>query len=258
MQQQPAPRVTALGAALLVAALAAVGVTAPALAAGDRSRASAPAPSATPWPSPTPSTPWEGDTTPPTAPGAPEVAGLDGTTVDLRWTASQDEWEVVYTLYDELTGAFLARTYAPGARLEGLTPHTDHAVYVTAQDMAGNSAPRSPATRFTTGAPPAPACTVEYRTHRLPGGFVGRVTVRNGTTEPIHGWRLGWAFVNGEQATRVWGAAVIQLEQGVYVENLPRDAVIEPGGSVTVRFRATGSPWPPAEVRLDNRVCASA
>ncbi|GEA87841.1 cellulose binding domain-containing protein [Cellulomonas cellasea] len=259
MHQRPSPRPPVLGTLVVVAALAAVAGTAPAQAGTREASGTREARHATalpPTPSPTPTLPWEGDTTPPTAPGAPEVVRVDGTSVELRWPGSDDEWEVTYTLYDEISGAFLHRTYAPMTQLVDLAPHTEYAVYVTAQDMAGNSAPRSPATRFTTGAATPPTCTVEYRTHRRPGGFVGRVTVRNGTATAVESWRLGWAFVNGEQATRVWGAAVVQLEQGVFVENLPRNAHIEPGGSVTVRFRATGSPQRPAEISLNNRACA--
>lgn len=253
MTQRPTrPRTSS--AVLALAVTSVVAAAAPALGAGHAPGALVHG--ALPTPSPSSSAPWDGDTTPPTAPGAPEVVRLDGTTVDLRWAASQDEWEVTYTLYDELSGAYLGRTYAPGTRLEGLEPHTEYAVYVTAQDMAGNAAPRSPATRFTTGEAPAPACTVRYRTERRPGGFVGRVTVTNGTSQTIEGWRLWWAFVNGERATRVWNASVISLEEGVVVENLPRNARIEPGESVTVRFRATGVPVQPAQVVLDGRVCA--
>lgn len=49
---------------------------------------------------------------------------------------------------------------------------------------------------------------------------------------------------------------MVSLEEGVAVDSTRRNARIEPGDSVTVRFRATGVPQRPTRIVLRGEDCA--
>ncbi|GII79337.1 endoglucanase [Sphaerisporangium rufum] len=90
----------------------------------------------------------------------------------------------------------------------------------------------------------APAkCKVTYTTHGAwPAGFTTQVTLKNTGTKAIDGWSLAWSFLGGQQAGHAWSADLTQQGATVTAKNLPWNAKIAPGASITFGFNGTSSP----------------
>ncbi|GAA3741014.1 lytic polysaccharide monooxygenase [Spinactinospora alkalitolerans] len=203
----------------------------------------------------------EPDEQAPTAPGAPEVDGVTGTSARLGWDASSDDTGVTgYTVHDAGTDEVLATTSRAGATLTGLSPQTGYEVYAVARDAAGNTSDPSPATAFTTGEPEDTSCTVTYATpSSWHGGFTGEVTVSNDTMTPIEGWTLEWDFTNGEAVTNGWSAEVSQSAATVTASNASWNATIPHHGSVSFGFNAEApsATQAPTEFTLNGTACST-
>ncbi|GGY38430.1 cellulase family glycosylhydrolase [Streptomyces djakartensis] len=195
-----------------------------------------------------------GDTTPPTAPGAPAASGVTPSSVSLRWAAATDASGV--TGYDVVRVSGATETVATStatttATVSGLSPATSYTFAVYARDAAGNRSPRSATVTVTTSPGGAPsACGVGYRvTSSWPGGFQGEISLRNTGTSAIDGWTLRWSFPDGQRVTSLWGGTATQTGPEVSVAAAPYTATIPAAGSVTLGFtasRATANSSPTA------------
>src|SRR4051794_20742258 len=120
----------------------------------------------------------------------------------------------------------------------------------------------TPVAELSADLPIAPAsCTVSYRTSReWPGGMVAQVSVANTGSAPINGWTLAFGYPGDQQVSSAWNAAVQQSGATVTARNLPYDASIAPGGSVTFGLLGTWhvSDAPPTSFTLDGTACATA
>jgi predicted carbohydrate-binding protein with CBM5 and CBM33 domain len=90
------------------------------------------------------------------------------------------------------------------------------------------------------------------------GGFIGYLTVTNGSDEMIHGWELAFD-TPGYSIVNLWdGVLVEETAEGAIVTNTPWNDHLEPGESITIGFQGQGSPTPPSGVTLNGNPVAPA
>ncbi|MER7723145.1 cellulase family glycosylhydrolase [Streptomyces sp. NPDC096323] len=206
------------------------------------------------------------DTQAPTAPGTPAASAVTDTSAALTWTASSDN--VAVTGYDVVrvsagTETPAASSATPGVSVTGLTADTAYTFAVYAHDAAGNRSARSATVSITTakGSAPGGSCSVGYRiVGQWPGGFQGEITIRNTGTTAIDGWKLGFAFANGQTITNMWGGTPTQTGRSVSVAPASYTSTIAAKGSVTVGFTGaqSGTNAAPAAFTLSGAACAAA
>ncbi|MGW1272208.1 cellulase family glycosylhydrolase [Streptomyces sp. NPDC002491] len=181
-----------------------------------------------------------GDTQAPTAPGAPTASAVTATSVTLSWSAATDDVGVAGYDVVRVSGATetkVATSTGVTATLTGLTANTAHTFAVYARDAAGNRSARSATVNVTTGSAPAVACAVSYRVvGEWPGGFQGDIALRNTGATPISGWKLVFAFADGQTVGNMWGGSAAQSGGTVTVTPAAYTSTVPAGGSVTVGF----------------------
>ncbi|MER6749124.1 cellulase family glycosylhydrolase [Streptomyces fungicidicus] len=206
-----------------------------------------------------------GDTTPPTAPGAPSASAVTASSARLTWGAATDANGV--TGYDvvRISGgaeSVVTSTAGTSATVTGLTAATSYTFAVYARDAAGNRSPRSATVTVTTSSGGTTgACAIAYRvTNEWPGGFQGEVTVRNTGGSAVNGWTLTWSFPADQRITNMWGGTPTQSGSEVSVASAPYTASIPASGSVVVGFTAsrTGTNPSPTAFALNGAACAVA
>lgn len=206
-----------------------------------------------------------GDTTPPTAPGAPSASAVTASSAQLTWGAATDANGV--TGYDvvRISGgaeSVVTSTAGTSATVTGLTAATSYTFAVYARDAAGNRSPRSATVTVTTSSSGTTgACAIAYRvTNEWPGGFQGEVTVRNTGGSAVNGWTLTWSFPADQRITNMWGGTPAQSGSEVSVASAPYTASIPESGSVVVGFTAsrTGTNPSPTAFALNGAACAVA
>jgi alpha-galactosidase len=85
----------------------------------------------------------------------------------------------------------------------------------------------------------AGACTAAYTViGSWPGGFQGQVTVVAGG-QAVTGWRVSWAFPDGQVISQVWNGSLSQSGSSVSVANLGYNGALPAGGSATFGFLAS-------------------
>lgn len=180
------------------------------------------------------------DTQAPTAPGAPTASAVTATSANLTWTASNDNVGVAG--YDVVrvgggTETKVAASTANSVTVTGLTANTAYSFAVYARDAAGNRSARSATVSVTTADTPAGSCSVGYRVvGEWQGGFQGEIAIRNTGTSAVSGWKLAFAFANGQTVSNMWGGTVAQSGGSVTVTPASYTNTIPTGGSVTVGF----------------------
>ncbi|WP_236242626.1 endo-1,4-beta-xylanase [Streptomyces sp. CC228A] len=110
------------------------------------------------------------------------------------------------------------------------------------------------------GPGPVDGCAVAYAVqNQWSAGFTAQVTVRNTGTAPVNGWQLAWTWPSGQSVTQAWNAAMNQSGASVAAANVPYNASIAPGGSVTFGFNGawSGGNAAPAGFALNGRPCAT-
>ncbi|MFI6781543.1 cellulose binding domain-containing protein [Micromonospora sp. NPDC050276] len=207
-----------------------------------------------------------GDDQPPGAPGQPVAYDVAATLVWLRWAHSVenvalDRYEVFRVNADgTLTRVSEVYQYPPGrnsTQISGLTPSTTYTFVVQARDEAGHLSPLSEPVTVTT-LPPPPSCTVRSTVGQWPDGFVARLAVTNTGPTAIDGWTMRWRFYAGQQLRSLWGAEVVDRDSSyLRVRNARYNALIPPGGTVSLGVVATGS-QAPEEVTVNGGVCVVA
>ncbi|MEU7656166.1 cellulose binding domain-containing protein [Micromonospora taraxaci] len=207
-----------------------------------------------------------GDDQPPGAPGRPVAFDVTATVVRLRWAHSVDN--VVLERYEvfrvdaggALTVVRDVSQYPPvnSAQISGLTPNTTYTFVVRARDEVGLLSPLSAPITVTT-LPPPPSCEVRSVVRQWSDGFVAHLTVKNTGTTAVDGWTMTWRFWASQQVHGIWGAKVIDRPNNSYlrVGNTGRNAVIPPGGSVSLGLVASGTQLP-QEVTLNGGLCVVA
>ncbi|MGW4908961.1 cellulase family glycosylhydrolase [Streptomyces sp. NPDC004270] len=203
------------------------------------------------------------DTQAPTAPGTPGASAVTATSATLTWTAATDN--VGVTGYDVVrvsgaTETTVAASTTSTVTVTGLTAETAYTFAVYARDAAGNRSARSATVNVTTAKAADLSCSVGYRVvGEWPGGFQGELTIGNGGTTAINGWRLGFAFADGQTVTTMWGGAPQQTGGAVTVTPASYTTTIPVGGSVTVGFLANkgATNTAPTAFTLNGSGCAT-
>ncbi|WP_416984888.1 cellulase family glycosylhydrolase [Streptomyces sp. T028] len=181
-----------------------------------------------------------GDTQAPTAPGTPTASAVTATSAALTWTAATDNVGVAG--YDVVrvsggTESAVAASTTNGVTVTGLGASTSYTFAVYARDAAGNRSARSGTVAVTTSSAPATPCSVRYRVvGEWPGGFQGEILLGNPGTAAINGWKLVFAFADGQTVSNMWGGTPTQSGGTVTVAPASYTSTIPAGGSVTVGF----------------------
>ena len=183
-----------------------------------------------------------GDTQAPTAPGTPSASAVTATSATLGWTAATDNvgvtgYDIVRVSAGEETRVATSTTNT--ATVSGLTAETAYTFAVYARDAAGNRSARSATVSVTTGKAASTPCSVGYRVvGEWPGGFQGEIRIGNPGTAVINGWKLAFAFADGQTVSNMWGGTATQSGGTVSVAPASYTTTIPAGGSVTVGFIA--------------------
>ncbi|MEU6541433.1 cellulase family glycosylhydrolase [Streptomyces sp. NPDC047000] len=204
------------------------------------------------------------DTQAPTAPGTPTASAVTATSVALSWTAATDN--VAVTAYDIVrvsgtTETTVAASTTNSAVVTALTADTAYTFAVYARDAAGNRSARSATVNVTTATAPSVSCSVGYRVvGEWPGGFQSEITIRNTGTTAINGWKLVFAFADGQTVSNMWGGTPAQSGATVSVTPASYTSTIPAAGSVAVGFLGTkgGSNSSPSTFTLNGSTCATA
>ncbi|MET8086688.1 cellulose binding domain-containing protein [Micromonospora sp. NPDC005237] len=143
-------------------------------------------------------------------------------------------------------------------QVSGLTPNTTYTFVVRARDEAGNWSALSPPVTVTT-LPPPPSCAVHTVVRQRSDGFVAYLAVENTGTTAVNGWTMTWRFWASQELRALWGAQVVDRPNNSYlrVRNTGHNAVIRPGGTVSLGVVATGTQVP-EEVTLNGGICVVA
>ncbi|MFF6995314.1 cellulase family glycosylhydrolase [Streptomyces sp. NPDC008313] len=202
----------------------------------------------------------------PTAPGTPTASAVTAGSVTLTWTAATDNvgvtgYDVVRVGGGEETKVAVSTTAT--ATVTGLTADTTYTFAVYARDAEGNRSARSATVDVTTdegGGTPGGACSVTYRiVNEWPGGFQGDIVIRNTGTSAVSGWKLGFAFADGQTVSTMWGGTATQSGGTVSVSPASYTSTIPAGGSVDVGFTGgkKSANTAPAAFTLDGAACAT-
>ncbi|MGI5520426.1 cellulose binding domain-containing protein [Micromonospora sp. CA-259024] len=208
-----------------------------------------------------------GDDQPPSAPGRPVAYDVAATLVWLRWAHSTenvalDRYEVFRVNADAtLTRVSEVYQYPPGrntTQISGLTPDTTYTLVVQARDEAGHLSPLSEPVTVTT-LPPPPTCAVRSVVRQWSDGFVAHLVVENTGSAAVDGWTMTWRFWASQQLHGLWGAKVVDRPSNSFlrVRDASYNALIAPGGTVSLGFVATGTQLP-EEVTLNGGTCVVA
>ncbi|MDG4757569.1 cellulose binding domain-containing protein [Micromonospora sp. WMMD710] len=208
-----------------------------------------------------------GDDQPPSAPGQPMAYDVAATLVWLRWAPSVenvalDRYEVFRVNADgTLTRVSEVYQYPPGrnsTQISGLTPTTTYTFVVQARDEVGHLSPLSEPVTVTT-LPPPPSCAVRSVVRQWSDGFVAHLAVTNTGSTAVDGWTMTWRFWAAQQLHGLWGAEVVDRLNNSFlrVRNASYNAVIPPGGTVSLGIVATGTQLP-EEVTLNGGLCVAA
>ncbi|GAB7102198.1 cellulase family glycosylhydrolase [Streptomyces phaeofaciens JCM 4814] len=204
-----------------------------------------------------------GDTQAPSTPGTPTASAVTATSVTLGWSAATDNVGVAGYDVVRIGGgseSAVAASTTNAVTVTGLTAGTAYSFAVYARDAAGNRSARSGTVNVTTGSAPATPCSVGYRVvGEWPGGFQGDITLRNTGTAAVTGWKLVFAFADGQTVTNMWGGTATQSGGTVSVAPASYTSTIPAGGSVTVGFiGAKGATnTAPAAFTLNGTTCAT-
>ncbi|WP_030613019.1 cellulase family glycosylhydrolase [Streptomyces fulvoviolaceus] len=204
-----------------------------------------------------------GDTQAPTTPGTPTASAVTATSANLSWTAATDNVGVAG--YDVVrvggtSETTVAASTTNSVTVSGLTAATTYTFAVYARDAAGNRSARSATVNVTTADTPAGSCSVGYKVvGEWQGGFQGELAIRNTGTAAVSGWKLGFAFADGQTISNMWGGTATQSGGTVSVAPASYTNTIAAGGSVTVGFIASkgATNTAPTAFTLNGATCAT-
>ncbi|WP_125776006.1 cellulose binding domain-containing protein [Antribacter gilvus] len=217
-----------------------------------------PVPTPTNWPTPTPTAVPQ-----PSAPAARPCGTTTAPAVCWNPVTTYGSAVVRYDVFRKVRDGYerVARVDGTTTRadLPGLAPG-DHVLHVAAFDDARGVSPVSAPVRVAVEVPQV-SCDVRYRHHVWGTGFTSDVTITNTGATPVEGWTLRYDLVPGPQVTGGWNATWAQSGATVTAANAQWNAVILPGGSVTLGAlgtRPAGSGIsPPNAFTLDGAACTT-
>jgi Cellulose binding domain/Glycosyl hydrolases family 2, TIM barrel domain/Glycosyl hydrolases family 2/Glycosyl hydrolases family 2, sugar binding domain/Glycoside hydrolase family 2 C-terminal domain 5 len=98
---------------------------------------------------------------------------------------------------------------------------------------------------------------VNYSVNQWSGGFTANLTITNGSTSVINGWKLVFTFPGTQQVTQGWNGVYSQQGQTVTITNASYNGSIVAGGSANPGFNASwsGSNPSPTSITLNGVPC---
>jgi O-glycosyl hydrolase len=169
------------------------------------------------------------------------------------------------TLSYSATGLPAGLSISSSTGLISGTPTTAGTSSVTVTARDGTGASGSAAFTWTVsssggGGGGGGACTVVYTTQsQWAGGFVASVSITNGGTSPISGWKLAFTFPGDQKITTAWNGAATQSGESVSIANESYNATIAAGGSTSLGFQGTwtSSDAIPTSFALNGTTCVT-
>ncbi|MEU8026879.1 glycoside hydrolase family 9 protein [Micromonospora haikouensis] len=150
--------------------------------------------------------------------------------------------------------AWLANWAAERAGTGGTTPEPTPSPTVSPSPTASPTPTVSPTPTTT---PPAGGCAVTYTSNNWSNGFSGNLTVTNSSAATWPSWSLTFRFTAGQQISQGWSGKFSQSGAEVTVTNESWNAVVAPGGSVSLGFNAshTGANPTPVGFAVNGTTC---
>jgi O-glycosyl hydrolase len=168
------------------------------------------------------------------------------------------------TLGYSATGLPAGLSISPSTGLISGTPTTAGTSTVTVTATDGTGAAGSATFTWTIGSGSSggggAACTVTYTTQsQWAGGFVASVSIANGGSTPVSGWKLAFTFPGDQKITNAWNGAVTQSGKSVSITNASYNATIAAGASASLGFQGTwtSSDAAVANFTLNGTACAT-
>jgi hypothetical protein len=124
------------------------------------------------------------------------------------------------------------------------------AVLGVALTVAGVAGPAG-AARADAGA----ACEVVYKKSSYTGGFTAAITVRNIGSETIDGWTFKFLLDTSATVVEFWNAELLSANGVVAAREKEWNAVVRPGGSINIGFRADGTSGAPSGFTVNDLPC---
>jgi Cellulose binding domain len=89
------------------------------------------------------------------------------------------------------------------------------------------------------------ACTASYATvSSWNSGFLGTVTIRNMSAEPLSAWKVGWTFTRGERLAGAYNAVIGGTQESPVLTRPVWDAAIPAGGTKDITILVNDKPAP--------------
>jgi hypothetical protein len=85
------------------------------------------------------------------------------------------------------------------------------------------------------------ACAVKYKASPYTGGFTALITVTNVGDETIRGWTFRFPLETTATVVEFWNAQLITPTTVIVTQDKGWNATVEPGGSISLGLRATGT-----------------
>ncbi|BCY13379.1 hypothetical protein L3i22_084670 [Actinoplanes sp. L3-i22] len=101
----------------------------------------------------------------------------------------------------------------------------------------------------------AAVCEVAYRMSAYTGGFTAGITVLNIGTETINGWTFRFPLDATATVVEIWNAVLLSATDVVTTRDKSWNAVVPPGNSITIGFRATGASATPSSFTVNDLPC---
>ncbi|WUH97786.1 cellulose-binding domain-containing protein [Spirillospora sp. NBC_00431] len=99
------------------------------------------------------------------------------------------------------------------------------------------------------------ACEVRYKPSPYTGGFTAAITVRNIGTEAINGWTLRFPLDTSATVVEFWSGDLLSASGVVAARDRQWNAVVRPGGSIDIGFRAVGTSGAPSQFTVNDLPC---
>lgn len=107
--------------------------------------------------------------------------------------------------------------------------------------------------------PPPGGCLVKYTITEFGTGFQANLSIINGSSTTINGWKLAFTFPGNQQISSAFNSTFTQVGNKVTFTNASYDGTIASNGIVNVGFTATftGSDPSPTDFTLNGALCSA-
>jgi hypothetical protein len=106
--------------------------------------------------------------------------------------------------------------------------------------------------------PPPGGCLVKYSVTEFSPGFQANISIINGSSMTINGWKLVFTFPGNQQISSAFNGTFTQVGNQVTFTNASYNGTIASNGTVSVGFTATfsGSDPSPTDFTLNGVLCS--